>query len=390
MLLVTGEPEMAHILVNGISAKSGGGRSVLTNFLTVLGERSGGHAYTVLVPSAAGYSNFAARLVRIIAMPIGSSTAMLPFTNRFVLPSLVRKLGCDAILTFSDLPIPSPIPQVYLFDWPYAAYPDSPAWRMGGIAAVAKRRVKLHTFRKLLPWIDVFVAQGSAIGERMRDLYGLGRIAVVPNAVSVDNLRGEMKRDFLLPPGFKFLCLSHYYSHKNLELLVEVAERIRSEGVDWKIVITIDRHQGRGARRLLRSVERKGLCGVVLNVGSVTMAEVPSLYRQTQALLLPSLLESFSGTYVEAMHHGKPIFTSHYDFATDVCGEGAFYFDPLDPDDVWRVLQAGVTRPDLMANKVAAARVRLAGMPGWHSTFNSYISLVESALRPEPGRALHE
>jgi hypothetical protein len=49
------------------------------------------------------------------------------------------------------------------------------------------------------------------------------------------------------------------------------------------------------------------------------MSDVPKWYKATQALLLPTLLESFSGTYIEAMHFERPIFTSNLDFAKEVC-----------------------------------------------------------------------
>ena len=51
-------------------------------------------------------------------------------------------------------------------------------------------------------------------------------------------------------------------------------------------------------------------------------------------MILPTLLESFSATYIEAMFHGKTILTSDLDFARDVCGEAAFYFDPLNPQSI--------------------------------------------------------
>ncbi len=54
-------------------------------------------------------------------------------------------------------------------------------------------------------------------------------------------------------------------------------------------------------------------------------------YLACNALLLPTLLESFSGTYLEAMHFGRPILTSNLDFARDVCDDAALYFDPWDP-----------------------------------------------------------
>lgn len=45
---------------------------------------------------------------------------------------------------------------------------------------------------------------------------------------------------------------------------------------------------------------------------------------------MPTLMESFSGTYLEAFHFGTPVLTSDLDFARETCGEAALYFDPTD------------------------------------------------------------
>ena len=50
-------------------------------------------------------------------------------------------------------------------------------------------------------------------------------------------------------------------------------------------------------------------------------------------IFLPTLLKVFIAAYPEAMKIEKPIMTSNYSFATDVCQDSALYFDPLDSKD---------------------------------------------------------
>ena len=176
------------------------------------------------------------------------------------------------------------------------------------------------------------------------------------------------------------LSLSNYYSHKNLEVLIDVAELIRSKSLDIKIILTIDSAQGKGARHLIESIVDRKLDEIIVNVGSVPMSLVPSLYRQTDALLLPTLLESFSGTYVEAMFHGIPIFTSEFDFAFDVCQDAAFYFDPLNPHDILKVIVHAIDNRELIVEKIAAGRSRLATMPDWNRAFDAYMALIDRTL----------
>jgi glycosyltransferase involved in cell wall biosynthesis len=371
---------MAHIFINGLSAKSGGGKSILTNFLTVLKSQGSCHKFTVLVPDANSYQRFIDANINVISFPFLSKQALLPLTTAFVLPGLVRRLGCDLVFNPADLPIPSDLPQLFLFDWPYAAYPNSIAWNRGSFTDIAKRRLKYCLFRRYLRFIDVIIAQSPALRKRLMHLYGVNDIPIVPNAVSIDNFDLIRRFDFGLGRGFKLLCLSYYYSHKNLEIFIQLAKLIRRNDLDWKIVITIHPDQGTGARRLLNEIDRLELENIICNVGPVPMSNVPSLYRQCDALLLPTLLESFSGTYVEAMFHGKPIFTSKYDFATDICQESAWYFDPLDANDIFKCIHAALDNPDLMEQKIVVSKERLSSMLSWDQAFNAYMTLIDALL----------
>jgi len=371
---------VAHILVNGISAKSGGGRSILTNFLTMLNSKGSSHDFTVIVPDDASYGEHAGPRVRLLPMAWLSKTALLPAVNALVLPRLVRRGGYDLVLNLADIPIPTETRQVFLFDWSYAAYPESIAWQRAGWADSLKRQAKLYFFRRYLRFVDVMIAQGPAIRDRLQRLYGMSQLRVIPNAVALDNLSAGESRDFALGAGFKLLCLSQYYSHKNLEVLIDVAELIRARSIDLKIVLTIEAAQGPGARRLIEAIADRNLGGIIVNVGPVPMRRVPSLYQQTDALLLPTLLESFSGTYVEAMFHGKPIFTSDYEFAVDVCQDSAFYFDPLNAHDILRVILRAIENTEAIAYKIAAGRTRLDVMLDWTQAFDAYMALIDSAL----------
>ena len=69
-------------------------------------------------------------------------------------------------------------------------------------------------------------------------------------------------------------------------------------------------------------------------LGKVSINQCPDLYSQSDFLFLPTLLECFSASYCEAMVMQKPILTSDLPFAKSICNNAAFYFDPLDENDI--------------------------------------------------------
>ncbi|MDT8858153.1 glycosyltransferase [Paracoccaceae bacterium Fryx2] len=363
---------MPKVFVNGISAKSGGGRSILTNFLKIARDAKDDFTFVVVVPDADSYREYANERVCLVPLAHWSITTLVPLASITVLPRLARRMGCDLIFNLADVPLGTRRPQVFLFDWAYAAFPESPALQLSTRRDRLVRRAKLFFFRWLLPYVDLVIAQNGVIADRLHRIYGCDAVQVVPNAVSLDNLDGGSDHDFALGSGYKLLCLSRYYSHKNIEVFLPVAERIRAAGEDVKIVTTISPDDGEGARQFLADVEKFGFTDIIVNLGSVPMKHVPSLYRQTDGLLLPTLLESFSGTYIEAMFHRRPVLTSRLPFAEAVCQNSAFYFDPNDPVEILdRVRQ---TRDDVAERnrRVDLASVLLSRMPTWQDAYQAF------------------
>ena len=60
----------------------------------------------------------------------------------------------------------------------------------------------------------------------------------------------------------------------------------------------------------------------------------PMCTAQSDAMLLPTMLECFSASYPEAMVMKKPVLTSDLSFARSICGNAAIYFNPFDPADI--------------------------------------------------------
>jgi glycosyltransferase involved in cell wall biosynthesis len=371
---------MAKIAINGMSAKSGGGRSVLRNILGCLVAESGGHEYLVITPTGAGYGEFACSHLKVIEVAGLYRLHKLAWFSLVRLPKLLREQRCDLLFNPSDIPIPTSIPQVFLYDWPHGAFPESPAIKKLELRDWLIYRAKLFLFTYNLRYIDILAAQTSVIAECLHRLYGHGDIVVIPNAVSLENFSGGEPLDFALGEELKLLCLSGYYTHKNLEIFLPVARKLRERGFKAKIVITVAAEQHPNAARMLEQIAEEDLEAIIHNVGPVDMAHVPSLYSQCDVLILPTLLESFSGTYVEAMFHRKPILTSQLPFAEVVCGDGALYFDPFDVAGIVDQIEKLLKEPELRASLATMGAATLASMPSWPGVVQQLVAEFDRAL----------
>ncbi|MDT8339224.1 MAG: glycosyltransferase [Sulfurimonas sp.] len=123
---------------------------------------------------------------------------------------------------------------------------------------------------------------------------------------------------------FRLLYVAHNHPSKNLSIINKAIKYLQNYNI--KFIVTIDEQS-------YTEVFDVGSRSKVINVGPVPQYSCPSLYNQTDAVISTSLLETFSAVYPESMKMKKPLLSSDFSFARDICGDSALYFDALDPKD---------------------------------------------------------
>ena len=375
---------MMRVVVNAVALRSAGGRSVAINFLRACEKQAGHFELEVFAPANCGYEKFSsAENIRVHIVPDRlNKTLLRPVVDRYWLSKRIDALHPDVVFSMGNFAVPTKHKQVVLFMWPYATYPDSEIWDRLPWKDIQTRKAKIATFRNRLKYAEVVTPQTLTSAKRLRKYYPqIEHIRVIPTAVAFTGYRqalsGIRKAHNWDDGRKKLLCLTRYYPHKNLEILIDVALRIKQKKMPYSIITTIAKEQHSGADLLLKEIERRNLGHIIQNIGPVPMDEVPALYDVTDGLILPTLLESFSGTYVDAMKFEKPIFTSDRDFAQDVCGDVAFYFDPLSVDDILTVIDDAFETPGVIPEKCRGGSLRVDQLPDWNDVANMYLSLLK-------------
>ena len=376
---------MATILINGLKSKTGGGKSILNNYLGLLKKSQTADTYFVLTENTKEYEKYANKFIKLVQVKKKYNKGIFfPFLNSYILPEMIKKLNIDVVFNMADIPIPTKVTQVYLFDWPYAVYPDSVAWKRMLFKDFLVRKIKLVFFRRYLKCASIIIAQTQVICNRLEEIFHLKNVVIVPNAVSIDNLEKDQYAFPVLPSeGIKLLYLTYYYTHKNIEILIPLAKEIKRLRLNFKIITTIDQSQHKWASLFINEIKQNRLDDVIYNVGPTPMQLVPSLYKCCDALLMPTLLESFSGTYAEAMFHGLPIFTSDLCFARGVCGDAAFYFDPLNEKNILDTLMIAFSNSKILKEKISAGRRLINNAPSWKAVFEEYQKIIEGCKHKE-------
>lgn len=384
----TGRPLRIAVLAHGLGRA--GGMSVGKNLLAALGRVAGHHRYLVTAPEGMGYDDAVATMPQVALRPFGFRGGLpgrLWAEWRRVRPA-IREFAPDALVDLNSHGlIDPPCPQAILLQRPHYCYPPR-HWRSDTLRNKLLFRHHIRHFARALRRTDLLLCQTAVMERRVRDRYGYtGRTLLCPNVISTDTLASIGEAE---PPAalrrlgerpFLF-CLTAYYAHKNLDAFVPMFERHGDRLGEAVVVTTFEPDDHPHARRLLSRIERSGLSDRIINVGRVPQRELAAWYGRSRGLILPTLLESFSGTYAEAMRFGAPILTSDLDFAREVCGEAAEYFDPWSPRSVAEAIGRVLSDPGRAEALVSRGRERLKRFPtSWDAVARETIRGVEAIVR---------
>ncbi len=358
--------EELRIFVTGHSSRHGGGISVAKNLIMAMGRVAPQNRYFFSIPEGLGFEECCQNAPKhqFLAYRHGSMVKRWLWES-FQLPRIVNEFQPHVIFNIANRGfLDPPAPQATLVQDPHLFYEVVHFGRITHFERVMFWYHRRHLRRSLLS-TSLLLCQTPVAAQRLRRLYGDNvRIVECPNHPSKflnDDARDNSLPDALEPLRGRYLlfCLTRYYSHKNLEILLDLFTRHADKMADVTILITITPEQHPHACTLLQRIQRMGLQEHIVNVKPLRQEELGSYYHNCDALFLPTLLESFSGTYLEAMHYGCPILTSDMDFAHGVCGDAALYFDPLNPGSIADAIVRLKSNPSLQQDLIRRGKHRL-------------------------------
>jgi glycosyltransferase involved in cell wall biosynthesis len=168
----------------------------------------------------------------------------------------------------------------------------------------------------------------------------------------------EVRRRYALPPRYAFYP-ANAWPHKNHARLLEALALCRARGLrDLGLVLTGEGSMAPAPLEAL--VDRLGLREAVRMLGYVPRRDLPALYAGAVCLVHPSLFEGFGIPLVEAMHVGCPIVAADGTALSEVAGDAALLFDPLETDAIAGAIQAVAGNAGCAEELARRARSRAA------------------------------
>jgi glycosyltransferase involved in cell wall biosynthesis len=184
--------------------------------------------------------------------------------------------------------------------------------------------------------INEWIVQTPTMKRAVRNCYGKKpKIKIIPFA--------DLQSCQLSNNRQGFIYVASGEEQKNHFRLLKAWSLLGKQGLKPKLILTIDLSY----KTLISKIDflRKSEDLEIYNIGFVKSEEIFEIYKNSEALIYPSLLESFALPLIEASQINLPIIASELDYVRDVC-EPIETFDPTSPISIMRAIRRFIKKPE--------------------------------------------
>lgn len=372
------------VAINTLSHVTGGGITYFENVLPRIANDE--NEYVLLLPAGRNkISRPDAKNLRFVETSFPTHNVFLRiFYEQLVFPVLLWYWDIDVLLSPADLtPLLAPCPAVLAVRNPNP-YFDAP-----GLDRTLYRRIKFR-IQRYLTWLSVrkadrvfFVSEFSK--EVSNSFLGIDERKVSVIYHGIDRSLFENPTE---PAGALYstvesstpylLCVSTINEHKNYETLLRGYARLPSPRREEYDLLVAGRNSApEYFQKLQNVVAREDITENVTFLGEVEYEYIPYLYANATLYVLPSKLETFGHTLVEAMASETPIVAADATCIPEIADGAAELFDPDDPDDLASAVESVLTDDELRDTLVARGRQRVADF-SWDRTVEQTKALLRA------------
>lgn len=314
-----------HVAVEAVGNKSGGGQTVINDVLSQLTAADAVRKTSIFCSPDLNIP--AHRSLNIYRMPTETHSYVARFLwHELGLREKCRNLGVDIVVCMNSLGNVASIPQVNYFQQGLIFCSDAKQ-RYGILSRLKLGLIKRLTKRSCRN-ADITVVQSQHICEKITTEFQIppAQVYVRKPCVSGPQWCGTPDPDKVrlinaTEPQDRYLYVGSNKPHKNLSLLFEAFERLRTSSPKATLFLTCD------ANHALTTE------GAIIQLGKVDKATLRELYSRSAVLVMPSLCETVGLPLLEAKLFGLQIVAPNLPYAREFSDNSTLHFDPHDPDD---------------------------------------------------------
>jgi len=323
-------------------------------------------AVTVLVHNK---SLLADSSVDILEFPKARKSALFRlFYEYLYFSDLSREIDADLWLSLHDL-----TPIVTARRKAVYCHNPLPFWEMKSADIRAEPSTLLYSkLYALLYAINIksnncIIVQQHWMRKRFQDWYGTKNVIVAHPVLLVPAEGGE-RRLAVVNSRKVFFYPAFPRRFKNFEVICAAAELLSSEFLpDWRVRLTIDGSENLYSASIVR---RYNQCRFIQFIGRQDQSNMQIEYRNCDAVLFSSVLETWGLPISEAKFYRKPLIVADAEYARETVGcYGAVkFFNPFETHELVEILRAEILGQSL-AHAVQRAEPPAPFAKNWDELF---------------------
>lgn len=374
------------LLINTSNIVVGGGIQVSLSFLEALKNHSNNEYHVFLSPAVGNQLDLAlfGDNFSFYDIPISPSKIKSGFKIRKQLSNLESVINPDLVFTVFGPAYWSPKSlHVSGFANGWCYNPHSIAFDRLGTFGKIKSKLLIKLKNYFIKKSDYLIVETKTAKQNIIKYlhYNGDEIFVVGNTFHQIFKKAKALKKSTNESSFKLLVLSSFYPNKNLSIINEVVQQLSSKSkIKFKFLLTLpeDTFNENFAKHTY-----------IKNIGLQRIEDCPRLYINADALFLPTLLETFTANYPEAMKMQTPILTSNLDFARELCGEAALYFDPLSAEDIANKIIELQSNQVLQEELIEKGSLKLKEFESAESRTSKYLDIFTGILDENKKQSKH-
>lgn len=280
-------------------------------------------------------------------------------------PDVVYSITAPSYFTFKTK-------EVMRFTNPWVTHPNKYAW------SVLSFKEKVYYFlyglnqRRMMRAAHYFITQTETCAKGICRVTGESstHVKVVSNVLpaifnQLDNspIRGN--------EYINIACVGAATPHKNFDLIPDVLLAFKQQGYNnVRIHMTLPKEEP-VFTVIQKKLNRYGIYEMLVNHGRLDQKSLGEMYRRCQFCYLPTLLEVFSASTVEAMYYGLPIVATNFDFNSDILEDSCLYYEPKNANDAVRQFVRLISNENLQYECKKKMQKLLLKYGNYESHFNA-------------------
>ena len=298
-------------------------------------------------------------------------------------PDVVYSITAPSYFSFKAI-------EVMRFTNPWVTHPNKYSWSMYDCKHKIKQWLYCQNQKRLMKSAYAFITQTETTKKGIMRITGKPseRVCVVNNV-----LPGVFKNMDSTPikedDWINVACVGNPVPHKNIDILPKVIDELDKLGISNVRFHTTIPFDSPMIDKVITPLVQNGFQYRIFNHGRITQAELGEMYRRCQLCFLPTLLEVFSASTVEAMYYSLPIVATNFDFNKEVLGDSSLYYESKNANDAAMQLEKLIKNVSLQEECKEKMKIQLMRYNDYDAHFNSTKNFLMNIALIQRGRVKH-